>query len=385
MKKTLLKTLLIMTLGLFTINTSIAQNMDNYIKVSLESDEVIPLYLWGNGEVKIKIVSGESEQTMTIGDAWSIVNDYQPAAKTITIYGDLKKFSTIENGSKLVGIDISHNSSIEELLCRDNEISELELGDNTSLTGLFCQNNKLTELDVTKLINLKKLYCQNNELKQIDLSHNLALQFADLGRNNLTELFVGSNTALISLACDNNKLTELDVSNNLELLIFKFYNNSFTTEGYDKVFCSLPDRSDLSEANIYPLNNKEDAGHETVLASNKQNAIDKHWAVYYYDNYNGDLHDKNIPATTGSYSCTSSREEYAIEEVSIYPNPIQDILNINSKEDFEQIEIYNIVGQLYYSSTSNEKNISLKYLPKGTYIVKLKTKTTTYNKKVVKM
>jgi len=77
------------------------------------------------------------------------------------------------------------------------------------------------------------------------------------------------------------------------------YGNQFSTNALDDIYCSLPDRTGKGNGVIEPVKNSSDPDHATVLATNKQNAIAKNWKVQYFDG------DTNIPATTGTYVCST--------------------------------------------------------------------------------
>ena len=59
-------------------------------------------------------------------------------------------------------------------------------------------------------------------------------------------------------------------------------------------------------------------------------------------------------------------EEVDSEELSIYPNPVRDILNINA--EVSKVEIFAVNGQQLLTSQSNSINIS--NLPAGMYFVR---------------
>lgn len=65
-------------------------------------------------------------------------------------------------------------------------------------------------------------------------------------------------------------------------------------------------------------------------------------------------------------------EEYNQANVSMYPNPVNDVLTISSDKLIEQVNIYNMAGvQLKQVSNSNEINMS--EFPAGMYLVEVKT------------
>ncbi|MNT26253.1 hypothetical protein D3C72_1618140 [compost metagenome] len=58
-------------------------------------------------------------------------------------------------------------------------------------------------------------------------------------------------------------------------------------------------------------------------------------------------------------------------KVSIYPNPVKDVLNFNGGKNISKVEVYNIAGQKVklIENLSNNK-VELSNLTKGTYIIK---------------
>lgn len=58
-----------------------------------------------------------------------------------------------------------------------------------------------------------------------------------------------------------------------------------------------------------------------------------------------------------------------------YPNPAEDSLFINNSIEIKNIEIYNTTGQLMFSSNPYSKNLKLdiSFLPKGVYLVEIKS------------
>ena len=60
-------------------------------------------------------------------------------------------------------------------------------------------------------------------------------------------------------------------------------------------------------------------------------------------------------------------------EMSIYPNPATDVININTNESIQRVEIFNMQGQLVKTEVGETNNISVKELSNGMYMMKLTT------------
>jgi len=69
-------------------------------------------------------------------------------------------------------------------------------------------------------------------------------------------------------------------------------------------------------------------------------------------------------------SVTSGIEESATNTMSVFPNPANDILEIQISEKMFEIEVINIYGQVVIHDRNNTK-INISTLPSGTYILRL--------------
>ena len=70
--------------------------------------------------------------------------------------------------------------------------------------------------------------------------------------------------------------------------------------------------------------------------------------------------------TTGSLATAENISE---NEITIYPNPINDILNIKTDKKISEIKLYNIEGNLL--STTKEKTINISKFASGNYVVQV--------------
>ena len=87
----------------------------------------------------------------------------------------------------------------------------------SKLTDLLCGDNNLTELDVSENPELKRLICYNNSLTSLNLNKNTKLRSLNCNNNKLTVLELRENKSLSWLRCKNNCLTSLDLRNNPQI------------------------------------------------------------------------------------------------------------------------------------------------------------------------
>ena len=85
--------------------------------------------------------------------------------------------------------------------------------------------------------------------------------------------------------------------------------------------------------------------------------------------YNYTLSDAQVLNLYNTNSLSSSNFSQNNLEVSLYPNPVNDVLNIKMEKEIKSIEIFNIQGQRMITTTQKQINVSA--LSQGIYIVKV--------------
>ena len=101
--------------------------------------------------------------------------------------------------------------------------------------------------------------------------------------------------------------------------------------------------------------------------------------------------DPNSQAAWGSIRNPStavlSVSDNEVSQISIFPNPTQDTLNISSGTPIEQIKIYNSLGQNIITLTVNNQlqySISTIDIPNGLYVIELTTPSGILTEKFIK-
>ena len=113
--------------------------------------------------------------------------------------------------------EISYFTSLEVLICSDNDIREIDVTKNTMLTGLDCSNNSISYIDISKNKTLVSLDCSINEFQSIDVSECKELKTLNCANNRITRLGLDECSALEDLDCNSNSLTTLNLSDCTEL------------------------------------------------------------------------------------------------------------------------------------------------------------------------
>lgn len=92
-----------------------------------------------------------------------------------------------------------------------------------------------------------------------------------------------------------------------------------------------------------------------------------------------DLNSLYVGESGGNYTirkitggALSIQENLLEEKNKIYPNPVKDILNIQSDEEVKIVEVYNSLGQKVI--IGNKKQVDVSSLSKGVYVLRLENK-----------
>jgi len=78
--------------------------------------------------------------------------------------------------------------------------------------------------------------------------------------------------------------------------------------------------------------------------------------------------------------------EFENTNVNVYPNPTNDVLYIDSKENtIESIELISLTGQIVFKQPLDGNSISLENVSKGIYFIKFFGKHSIFTKKIIKL
>ena len=119
---------------------------------------------------------------------------------------DAVKEINVDNMSISDLTGIKHFTSLENLSCRYNLMTSLDLSDMKSLLLVVCDYNPLTSLNVTGCLAMKRLLCRKTQLTSIDVSGCSEMYELSCGQNELTTINVTGCSSLVTLACCNNHL-----------------------------------------------------------------------------------------------------------------------------------------------------------------------------------
>lgn len=199
-----------------------------------------------------------------------------------------------------------------------------------------------------------------------------------------SDSFINTNAATVDSSIRNlvtsniNNLTQAQLirgSNSLgDILVQKGYpsipsssdpapmgTDPYFSGGYNTNRHGSSDGNSLIDAIQIELNQsiRFDATARAILIDSlAQSMIDYHNA-HYNDQF------------VSSYCNVLSNDDIPIEEqIKMYPNPVSDLLHIQSKSPISEYQIYNIHGQVMKTAPTYETNIAVSHLESGMYFIK---------------
>ena len=165
-------------------------------------------------------------------DPYDVPYDKPYRGEKISSLKGIEHFTSLKNLNcklnLLTELDVSQNPALESLDCSYNQLRALDVSNNLALKELKCGGNSLGALDVSKNSELNSLDCEGNHLSALDVSKNSELNSLNCGDNKLSALNVSNNSKLTILGCWDNKLSELDLRNNSALEQLTCYSNQLS-------------------------------------------------------------------------------------------------------------------------------------------------------------
>lgn len=137
---------------------------------------------------------------------------------------------------------------------------------------------------------------------------------------------------------------------------------------------------DNSTIAIYMNGSEEYSGvyGGTLSPQTELGAID-----FYSIDANNEMYIDNVLFSQGN---TMGTEDFSAANFSVYPNPINDVLNIRSKEAVSSITVYNLLGKTVLQAQPNtlSPSIDTGSLASGVYLVKVEIGGSSKTIKVIK-
>ncbi|WP_178987221.1 T9SS type A sorting domain-containing protein [Winogradskyella schleiferi] len=300
-----------------------AQNLPNLTCIEVD-DENAAYLSESNWNVDPSISFGED-----CGDLWTIYTSDVNLDTALSGYGNAIDTNgdgeiTLNEAAAYTGVLDLSNSGITDIqgLQGFTAVTEINLSGNdiTDLSPLFGSSTVI-------LIN------RQTQLRTVANSSFSALSVLDVSDNNLESIDLSELTTLVEFYCSNNALNSLNVKN-----------------GNNEILTSF-DASNNSELSCIEVDN-------AIAASSGLNS------------YSSWIKDTLAIYSEDCFSTLSIDDNDGIPYISIFPNPVKDVLTINSKQPIDHVIIYSLLGQkvVSYKDLANNK-IDISNFSKGLYIL----------------
>ncbi|WP_312921395.1 T9SS type A sorting domain-containing protein [Empedobacter brevis] len=391
-------------------------NSDIYL-FRLNLDLSIDKTFSNNGGILIDFGGIEYIENIVLDDNGNLfcIGNYKADYKTLNevIYFKIKddgkidySFDSNPNGFK----KISYNSK------NSYSLNIIRIKNELFLAGQFITN--INGLNQPRLV-----------LTKIDNNGNIDTSFDNNGNRIIEYSDPNGHTSFSSLKVYNDNIYLLTnwswsfASNGSYLTKYNFENNSFDYKAYsygekyfkdykihkNKIYIgSSNSRRDymgqltISRSNIEDGNLDTTFGEKGILSLAVQGASER----IYLDSFYFDSNDRivancdvqfayhqgpNTTYYTGSVNfrliegTLFTKEQSNFNDIKLSPNPVKDMLTINSKEKIKKIEIFSLDGKLIKNIYKPGNQLNISDLLKGNYIFKLYIKSDIKTKKIIKI
>ena len=311
--------------------------------------------------------------------------------------------------NQLTSLEVSQNVNLEFLYCSSNQLTSLDVSKNVNLKRLGCSSNQLTSLDLSKNVNLEVLGCYSNQLTSLDVSKNDKLYFILFNSNNITSLSIPKEHNIGLFGASDNQLKFSTVQGNYQAIQIPVWNPQATLQGGTKGYFDVLDlsseylidgkvtiynwydKANKEEVNMYALKGKFYASPENAgktLICQMTNELFPGFILEYEVTIKDEMiSSRNVKTTIpeGFKLVGSKGKHKALESVQLTPNPVVDILKVNTASKVESANVYSYTGkEVKRIPTVYNNELNLQDLPSGIYMISIKTEQGMVTQKVIK-
>lgn len=278
---------------------------------------------------------------------------------------DLHNLPNLENvscfGNDLASLNVLSSPKINFIHCAENQLSNLTINHLTNLKTLSCFGNNLTDLNVANLNKLEFLEFSLNNISSIDLTGLVALKVLQFSNNHISTINLQGLNLLETLSCGWNNLSTVNVSTNPNLISIDCRNNQLTSLYVKNGTYQAIQLSGNPQLNYICADPSEVTQIQNLLAA---------WG------YTSQI----------DTSCALSVADSMVKksELSFYPNPVDDILNISIDQKIKNLYIYDASGKRIKILNDPGNKIYLRDLNSGIYILNIVTESGNYQTKFIK-
>ena len=276
------------------------------------------------------------------------------------------------------------NLALENLVCEYNNLTTLTISNNYLLEYVNAQSNNITTLNKGTHNYLGSLYLGNNDFTSIDASDLPALYTLSVVNNMLSSVNVNDCPSLAYLYLLNNYLSSVDLSSTLALESITISGNSLTSldlSNLPYMHECIADYNNLSSLNIKNGNNTT-IGTNYFKANGNPNltCIEVDDVAYSTTNWTNIDSWSTFTTDCATWLGTNNLEQM---NLSIYPNPVIDIITLSSEATIESATIFDINGNAL--DTFKGISYSTSNLDAGVYFISVKSNLGLSQMKFIKL
>jgi Secretion system C-terminal sorting domain len=331
-----------------------------------------------DGEIQVSEAEATTEMTVSSQNIQSM--------EGIEYFTNLITLWCIKNDITL--LDLTQNTALESVVCFLNEMETLLLPQSANLETLRCNNNAITSLDLSGSPGLRLLDCKFGSLGSLDASNNLLLEEIDCSFNPITTLHVSNCTQLVILDCYDNDLSELNLPTTGALKeVYASYNNltTFTAANPSLERLELSYNNNLSTVdvsgspsliqvyikanNLLNVNVKNGNNENLPFFDARENPLLTCIQVDDPDLSDTYLLWRKDESAYYDEFCVLGTEVVETHAVQLIPNPVHDVMEVQSLQPLDRVSIYSMQGMLLFHSSERKLDVSL--LPSGLYIAQI--------------
>lgn len=266
------------------------------------------------------------------------------------------------NNNSITSLDLSNvTNGFNQLICSYNNISTLILPTPsvTSFWNLTCYGNELTSLDISANTSVQQLVCRDNQFTSLNVANG--------NNSNFTTFDATSNPSLTCIQVDTVAYSVANWTSIDSIASFSVncsgcaINNSIILQG--TTLTAAQSGVDYQWINC--------SGNTLVSGATSQS-----FTPTATGSYACILTDTNCIDTSACKSVTIAIDgmEASIKHgLKVYPNPTSGMLNISSNDNIISLHVIDMMGKTHHSMAANATQIDVSGLTDGVYLLQVVT------------
>lgn len=207
----------------------------------------------------------------------------------------------------------------------------------------------------------------------------------NLSGNNLKDLSALTRKKITIISKTTGKKRDVAAkSSGLETLIIS--NNSFETLNLEELknlkIIDLSNNPNVATISIKNGNNANITSFDATNCPNLTCIIVDDKTANYLTNFSKDTKSNFVADLSDCRKSVLSTQEFLNENVNVFPNPVTNFLTIESKIEFDSIEVYNTIGKRILKTTA--RKIDFSNYTSGIYMMRIIAENKVLFKKIIK-